>query len=170
MNIYRYKLPPVYKRQGKKCYLDPIREKLIFITPEETVRQRVVAYLKRHCCIPKRFINVEEHLGHYGIKTKLRADIVIDYLETDEVKYPVAVIECKAPSVGLGDKERDQLFDYATNLGCNYAMLTNGDETYCYWYNAKLDEYIGIDELPQYEDMLNSKYIEAKVEECPPRI
>lgn len=29
------KLPPIYHRNGKDCYLDPIRQKLIYITPEE---------------------------------------------------------------------------------------------------------------------------------------
>ena len=38
-------LPAIYKRQGKECYLDPVRQKLIYITPEETVRQRMIAYL-----------------------------------------------------------------------------------------------------------------------------
>lgn len=36
------KLPKGYKRNGKECYLDPIREKLIYITPEETVRQTLL--------------------------------------------------------------------------------------------------------------------------------
>lgn len=31
------KLPPIYHRNGKDCYLDPIRQKLIYITPEERV-------------------------------------------------------------------------------------------------------------------------------------
>ena len=34
------KLPEIYKRDGKKCYLDPIRKRLILITPKETVRQK----------------------------------------------------------------------------------------------------------------------------------
>ena len=29
------KLPPIYHRNGKDCYLDPIRQKLIYITPVE---------------------------------------------------------------------------------------------------------------------------------------
>ena len=40
-------LPDIYVRQNKKCYLDPIRKKLIFITPEETVRQQVVFAYKK---------------------------------------------------------------------------------------------------------------------------
>ena len=45
INIENQKLPPIYKRNGKDCYLDPIREKLIYITPEETVRQYIISYL-----------------------------------------------------------------------------------------------------------------------------
>ena len=44
------KLPKVYKRAGKECYLDPIRNKLIQITPEETVRQRAIQYLLEIGC------------------------------------------------------------------------------------------------------------------------
>ena len=43
MNSYvdfsKQSLPPIYQRKNKDCYFDPIREKLIYITPEETVRQ-----------------------------------------------------------------------------------------------------------------------------------
>ena len=45
INIEGQSLPAIYKRQGKECYLDPVRQKLIYITPEETVRQRMIAYL-----------------------------------------------------------------------------------------------------------------------------
>ena len=46
------KLPKVYKRNGKECYLDPIREKLIYITPEETVRQKVIIHLTENLQVP----------------------------------------------------------------------------------------------------------------------
>ena len=39
INIAEQPLPEIYNRHGKDCYLDPIRQKLIYITPEETVRQ-----------------------------------------------------------------------------------------------------------------------------------
>ena len=47
------KLPPIYKRNGKDCYLDPIRKKLIYITPEETVRQKTISYLLDELGVPK---------------------------------------------------------------------------------------------------------------------
>ena len=43
INIENYSLPAVYKRHNKECYLDPVREKLIYITPEETVRQKMIS-------------------------------------------------------------------------------------------------------------------------------
>ena len=46
------KLPKVYKRNGKECYLDPIREKIIYITPEETVRQKVIIHLTENLQVP----------------------------------------------------------------------------------------------------------------------
>ena len=69
------KLPPIYKRNGKDCYLDPIREKLIQITPEETIRQQVISYLLDKLEIPHTMIRVEERLSHYGINTKNRPTI-----------------------------------------------------------------------------------------------
>ena len=76
----KQKLPKIYERQGKDCYLDPIREKLIFITPEETVRQQVISYLLNVLKVPKNMIDVEIHLSHYGVKSKRRVDILINKL------------------------------------------------------------------------------------------
>ena len=70
-------LPKTYIRKGKECYLDPIRKKLIYITPEETVRQRVLSYIINELKVPMEMISVEDHLSHYGIKSSLRADILI---------------------------------------------------------------------------------------------
>lgn len=68
--MFPRKLPPVYKRNEKDCYLDPIRKKLIYITPEETIRQRVLSYLTDTLHVPIQEIILEQHLSHYGIKSK----------------------------------------------------------------------------------------------------
>ena len=47
-------LPAIYKREGKECYYDTYRKKLIEITPEETVRQRVAAILRKRMRCSKR--------------------------------------------------------------------------------------------------------------------
>lgn len=163
------KLPKVYRRNGQNAYLDPIREKLIYVTPEETVRQHVVSYLLEDLQVPKNLICVEEHLRHYQIKTKVRADIIIDrYDEETNAYYPLAVIECKAPEIFLDDIAHKQMFGYAEKLDCDYCVLTNGEESFCYFFDGK--NYIEIDELPTYEEMLQGKYSAAPVEEPEPRL
>ena len=164
-NFMKSKLPKVYNRNFQNAYLDPIREKLIYVTPEETVRQHVISYLLKNLKVPKNLICVEEPLKHYGIKTKDRADIIIDsYDEETEKYYPLAVIECKAPEIYLDDYAHKQMFGYAEKLGCDYCVLTNGEETFCFYNGEKIDE------LPTYEEMLQGKYSLAPVEEPEPRL
>ena len=94
INLAAQQLPKIYKRKGRECYLDPIRNKLIFITPEETVRQLVISYLIHELQVPTNMISVEENLSHYDIKTTRRADITIKAVAEDGLVYAIAVIEC----------------------------------------------------------------------------
>ena len=61
------KLPEIFTRNGKRCYLDPIRERLTYVTPEETVRQRMISYIMDRLDVPANMIRVEEPLRRYGI-------------------------------------------------------------------------------------------------------
>lgn len=171
INIENQKLPPIYKRNGKDCYLDPIREKLIYITPEETVRQYIISYLINELNVPKNMIKVEEHLSHYGIDTKRRADIVIEkYNEKNNELNPIAIIECKAPNVYIGEKEQNQAFDYADMMGCNFAMITDGTNCFCYVYDTDNNHYKLIEKLPNYISMIKEDYKEYKIGNIPKRI
>lgn len=164
------KLPPIYKRNGKDCYLDPIRKRLIYITPEETVRQEVISYLIDSLNVPAEMLSVEQHLSHYGINTKKRADIVIHKMDSEDVSRPVAVIECKAPEIYLDMKAKEQMLEYCDLIGADYAMLTNGIDQYCFKYDIERDEYIILTDLPKYQDMLSDVYEEWYPGELPPRI
>ena len=128
-------LPPVYKRNNADCYLDPIRKRLVYVTPEETVRQKVIYYLLNELNVPSEMIAVEEHLSHFGVKSNKRADILILGLDKDENLCPVAVIECKAPGVCLGDYAAAQVLEYSELLLCNYVMLVNDCEAQCCRYD-----------------------------------
>ena len=163
-------LPPIYMRNGKECYLDPIRKKLIYITPEETVRQRVVSYLINELKVPTEQIVVEQHLAHYQIDTKRRADIVVHGIDSDNISRPIAVIECKAEDVYLDDKAREQMFDYCEMVKADYAMMVNGIIQECYKWDEIKQEYILIEKLPVYKDMLKGKYEEYSLGEFPERI
>lgn len=160
-------LPPVYKRNNSDCYLDPIRKRLVCVTPEETVRQKVIYHLINELEVPPEMIAVEEHLSHFGIKSNKRADILILGLDKDEILYPIAVIECKAPGVCLGDYAAIQVIEYSELLLCSYVMLVNDCEAqYCRYDNDKKD-YIIIEDFPKYKEMLEGYYVELPpVEPC----
>lgn len=171
MNEEYLGLPPIYKRQEKECYLDPIRKKLIYITPEETVRQKVISYLINVLNVPKDMIIVEQHLSHYGIKTRKRADIVIHRVDLENnIMIPVAVIECKAPDVYLDERARDQMLEYCDLIGADYAMLVNGESQLCFRYDKNLNEYIILESFPNYKNLLKDKYVQYDAGELPQRI
>lgn len=164
------KLPPIYKRNTKECYLDPIRQKLIYVTPEETVRQKVLAFLIEDLLVPAETIVVEQHLSHYQILTNKRADIVVHKLTEKGELQAICIIECKAPSVYLDDNARDQMLNYCNLIEADYAMMTNGLEFVCYKYDESRNEYLIIEELPKYVDMLENKYIPTQEHDFPERI
>ena len=151
-------LPKIYIRNNKECYLDTIREKLIYITPEETIRQKVISYLISELDVPKEMISVEENLSHYGLKSKRRADIVIHkYDKENDLRVPIAVVECKANGIILGEKASNQVLDYADELLCDYVMLTDGSMTLCYKYNSTENIYNQIAQLPKYSELIEGK-------------
>ena len=169
-DITAQRLPKIYKRGNKDCYLDPVRKKLIYITPEETVRQKVISYLIDVLEVPAEVISVEAHLSHYGVKSKRRADIIIHGADGDGILRPVAIVECKAPGIILGEKAADQITDYCNSLGCDFAMMVNDCESFTYHYDETRDEYIQIEGLPKYTELLEGKFSEFELGEFPDRI
>ena len=165
------KLPAVFFRAGRKCYLDPIRERLIYITPEETVRQKILSYLINTLNVPQKMIQVEAPLSHYGIKTRDRADIIIEKFDAEaNVIKPLAVIECKAPGILLGDIVVDQMFRYADNLGADFCVMTDGEMLFCYYYDENRNRYLPVETLPTYLSMLEGKYKEMPEPNKYPRL
>ena len=82
-------------------------------------------------------MQVEEHLSHYGLKSKDRGDIVILGLNKNDDAFPLAVIECKAETVPLDEKAMDQAIGYSDALGTVYTVLINGDRSFCYKYDEQ---------------------------------
>ena len=162
----------IYFRKGKECYLDPIRKKLIYITPEETVRQDTISFLLETTKVPADMLIVEQHLSHYGIDSRLRADIVIHAMDKNDetVERPIAVVECKAPDVNLDMKAANQLLDYCDLLGANYGMLTNGIESYSYKYDEENQQYVELEDFPTYSQLLEDQFVIRDLGEVPQRI
>lgn len=154
--LKKVKLPNVYKDLGKEYYLDPIRQKLILKTPEETVRQSIIQYLLINKKVPKDMIQVEMLLSKYQIKSNRRADIIVErLLESKKEISTLAVIECKSPDIFIGDNALDQVSDYAAKLNAEYVWVTNGLDSVVARYDFEKDKYIDLIELPDYQQMLN---------------
>lgn len=157
------KLPPIYQRNGHDCFFDPYREKLIPVTPEEIIRQKIAAWIETTLGVPEECMILEQHLSHYHIECKDRADIIIHQVVENDMLAPVAVVECKADSVVISDKTLEQCFGYADRLGINYAFVTNGIEFLSYRYDEAEKKYIELTNPPRYIDMINGALGESKV-------
>ena len=159
MDLSKAALPKIYNRNGRQCYLDPIRKRLIVITPEETVRQKVIFYLLNILHVPEYMIQVEEHFSHYGLRSKDRADIVILGKNKDNEAFPLTVIECKAGNVPLDEKAMNQALGYSDSLGSTYTLVINEYRQFCYKYDENKSQYVQIEDLPQYADMLTGECV-----------
>lgn len=153
------KLPNTFVRNGKQCYLDPYRNKLIQITPEEKVRQVVSKFFEEKLFVPKEVIFLEAHLTHYGIRSNQRVDILIHYFNEEGQLRPIALIECKSENTQLTDYTSNQAIGYADQLECNYVFITNGIDLYACAYNDEKNDYFDIEPLITYEEMIKGKTV-----------
>jgi len=168
--LVKQAVPYIYYRNGIACYLDPYRNRLIQITPEETVRQQVALYFESHLNVPHEMLLLEQHMSHYGIQGKERADIVVLRFDAkNQTRYPIAVIECKSPCIPITEKTLNQALRYADALGCDYVFTTNGTEFTAHKYIEQNNTYIPISSIPNYVDMLGSEYTPLTKEPVPQR-
>lgn len=161
-------LPSIYMREGKKCYFDIFRKKLIEVTPEETVRQRIALMFHQILGVPKEMIKLEVPISYYQKGAKGRADIVIHAVDkTNNSVYPIAIIECKNESIFLTDRVLEQAKYYCDAIEGMYIAVTNGIELITAVYSEETNTYNSIDSLLSYSDMLNDNYVVATPQSQP---
>ena len=109
------------RRQGAQVEIwDALRGQYLVLTPEEWVRQHLVAYLVSHCGAQPGRIVAEYAVALNG--QPQRADVVV----VDDGGRPLLVAECKAPGVPVNEKVLSQVVRYNSVLGARYVVLTNG--------------------------------------------
>lgn len=160
----RISLPNRLKRNNKECIIDIFRKKIIQVTPEEIVRQKVAKYFVDILNVPINLVQTEVNLSLYGSNKKGRIDILINKLE-DNMYYPVAVIECKSEYINLSSQTLKQASAYADEIGADYVFITNGNEILCWYYNKDKDRYEKVAHIPSYKEMLSN---EIEIEEYKP--
>lgn len=166
--INNVKLPPVYNRNNKPCYYDPFRQKLIPVTPEEKIRQQIAIWFVENKNVPIDKVILEQHLSHYCIDSKDRADIII-HRDTEEGLLPIAVVECKAPTVAISDMVLEQCFGYAIKLHAKYAIVTNGIDIISYVFNEDKQQFFELSEIPSYSEMTSNQAVSLFEYEVIPR-
>lgn len=146
------KLPKVYKRDGKNCYLDPFRKKLVPVTKEEAIRQKVAGYFRDVLQVPEEYIFTEDSLKHWNVNSNDRADIIIGYEEDGQI-YPLSIVECKAPDINLSSQTYSQCQRYMELIGGKFLFITNGNEIFAWYLDRNKTEELG--QLPTYAEMLS---------------
>ena len=129
---------------------DPVRKKEVAHTPEEEVRQTLVAYLHRICGAPYHLMSCE-----YALKAgrkPYRADLVL----FDKKGQPLLLAECKAPSMPVNRSVFEQIMQYNKLLKVPFLLLTNGTESYCCRYDPLEHCFEALSQIPSYLQMIQN--------------
>ena len=149
-------LPETYQL-GKKKYIDPVRQKGIIITPEETVRQQVVSYLLKNGC-PIEHMLVEESMAHIDRELRDRVDILVKCPDGDKMQA-LLLVECKAPGLPLDGEATRQILRYNRIIGAAFILLTDGAVSHVYYFDKVKGGYEPLRNLPTYKEMCDKSNI-----------
>lgn len=128
------------RREGVVEVWDALRGSYLVLTPEEWVRQHLIAYLTTHCGVQPTRI-VEEYAVPLNGQPQ-RADVVV----VDDHAAPLLLVECKAPGIPVGRHTLEQAVRYNSVLHARYIVLTNGLKHYC--CEQRDGAYVPLDGFP----------------------
>lgn len=110
----------IREAEGKLFIYDAFRKKEVVLTPEEWVRQHVLAYLSEVQKYPATLIAVERSLTFNQLKKRF------DVLVFNKQGKPYMLVECKAPEVKLSSETLFQIATYNTVFQVPYLFVSNG--------------------------------------------
>ena len=145
--IVQLNFPPTQldlsRKSGKVFVKCLIRRKEILLTPEEWVRQHIIAHLINDLNYPQTLIGVEKAIQYNGL-TK-RWDIVV----FDSDFKPYLLVECKAPNIKLGTNTLQQALSYQHQLNCELIVISNGLETHTWQLNKEKQSLEKLEGIPE---------------------
>ena len=139
--------PRLSKKNGKTCIYDPLRRKMVTLTPEEWVRQHFVHFLVTARSYPQERIANEVSINVNS--TSKRCDTVV----YDDFLNPLVIIEYKAPDIAISNETIEQISRYNTVLRTPYLILTNGHTHYCCYMDYATMESHFVEDIPFYRDI-----------------
>ena len=133
-------------RNGKTFVFDPVRQKMVALTPEEKVRQTVINYLVEKKGVPLRLM-ASEHLVRVNGMAQ-RCDIAV-FNRNGE---PLLLVECKSKTIKIDKSVFDQALRYFSVLKVKYIVLSNGCQTFCLHVSESGIKMLA--DIPPYSEML----------------
>lgn len=121
---------------------------MVSLTPEERVRQWLIGVLRDGAGVPQHQMMSEVELRFGASEKTWRADILI----YGPGGAPLAVAECKRPSVALTPSVLEQALRYNLVLGVKCLIISNGTETRVFVRSG--EGWTGADHFLSYEEML----------------
>ncbi len=113
----------------------PLKDKWLVVKPEEEVRQRYICRLvdSYGYSLDQMGQEVPVVMGNGRGTGRARADITVWRSKEDKIanpqKSPIIVVECKAESVSIREKDYYQGNSYASMSGADFFVMTNLKET-----------------------------------------
>ncbi len=127
---------------------DPLRKKMVALTPEEKVRQWFISVLRDSLKVPVHMMMSEVSMK-LGDKP-FRADILVYGRDTS----PLMVVECKREDVDIDRTVLEQALKYNLVLGVKYIAITNGKKTFGFVRTDDGDAPFGqLKSFPDWEAM-----------------
>lgn len=130
--------------KGKPMVFCQVRKKLVVLTPEEWVRQHLVAYLHQDLSYPLTLMKMERLVK--GGQRKQRADISIHNRNGEALM----LIECKAPEETLSRETFFQAGRYNQHINAPFLLISNGMQHYCCRIDAVSNAFNFLAEIPFY--------------------
>lgn len=140
LNFPSYEFRIEHKEQDLKIY-DGFRKKWVILTPEEWVRQHVLAFLVQTKNYAASLIAVERSLV-FNTRRK-RFDILV----FDKQAKPFMLVECKAPEVALSAETLMQVCTYNTVFKVPFLFISNGLSHLLFSLNEQ-EKYVSASEFP----------------------
>ncbi len=131
--------------KGKNHIFDVIRKKYVILTDEEWVRQHFIHFLMSEYKYPSSMIVVEKSLRLNQLDK--RADILV----YNKFAQPSMLVECKAPSVKIGQDVFDQIARYNMVFKVSRLVVTNGLKHFVCNLDFEKNDYLFIKEIPIYD-------------------
>ncbi len=127
---------------------DPLRKKMVALTPEERVRQWFIGVLSERLGVPMHMMMSEVSMK-FGDKA-FRADILVYSRDAS----PLMVVECKREDVTIDRVVLEQALKYNLVLDVGYIAVTNGVTTFGFRRTGREDEpFEAVKEFPDWETM-----------------